>query len=110
MTKKQMFKLVKVDKGECDMELYDLRVNHLCNPLGYEMNKTVFSWKVKNAVGKKQEAARIRIGELENFETLIMDTGFSKNLSSIASQVDVPLMPCKRISKKGIRFLRKRFL
>lgn len=60
------------------MELYDLRVNHLCNPLGYEMNKTVFSWKVKNAVGKKQEAARIRIGELENFETLIMDTGFSK--------------------------------
>ena len=78
------------------MELYDLRVNHLCNPLGYEMNKTVFSWKVKNAVGKKQEAARIRIGELENFETLIMDTGFSKNLSSIASQVDVPLMPCKR--------------
>ena len=56
----------------------------------------MFSWKVKNAVGKKQEAARIRIGELENFETLIMDTGFSKNLSSIASQVDVPLMPCKR--------------
>ena len=53
------------------MELYDLRVNHLCNPLGYEMNKTVFSWKVKNAVGKKQEAARIRIGELENFETLV---------------------------------------
>ena len=52
MTKKQMFKLVKVDKGECDMELYDLRVNHLCNPLGYEMNKTVFSWKVKNAVEK----------------------------------------------------------
>ena len=91
-----MFKLVKVDKGECDMELYDLRVNHLCNPLGYEMNKTVFSWKVKNAVGKKQEAARIRVGESENFETLIMDTGFLENLSSIASQVDEPLMPCKR--------------
>ena len=29
-----MFKLVKVDKGECDMELYDLRVNHLWKKTG----------------------------------------------------------------------------
>ena len=54
-----MFKLVKVDKGGCDMKLYDLRVNHLCNPLGYEMNKTVFSWKVKNAGSCKNTNRRI---------------------------------------------------
>ena len=67
MTKKQMFKLVKVDKGECDMELYDLRVNHLCNPLGYEMNKTVFSWKVKNAVEKNR---KLQEYESENWKIL----------------------------------------
>lgn len=44
------------------MEIYSLQVNHLHNPMGYEMQKTVFSWKIRNAKGKKQTAARIRIG------------------------------------------------
>lgn len=80
------------------MKLYDLRVNHLCNPLGYEMRKTTFSWKIKEALGKRQAAARIRIGEKENLDAgnLLADTGFLENLSSVASTIDVPLMPCKR--------------
>ena len=43
------------------MQIYDMKVNHLTNPLGFRMTRTVFSWKVKNAEGKKQEAARLQI-------------------------------------------------
>lgn len=60
------------------MEIYCLQVNHLENPLGYEMNRTVFSWKVRGAKGKKQTEARIRVSTSENLEngTNIVDTGF----------------------------------
>lgn len=80
------------------MEIYCLQVNHLKNPLGYKMEKTVFSWKVRGAEGKRQTAARIRVGESENLEigNVILDTGFSESLSSAASEVRVALTPCRR--------------
>ena len=43
------------------MQIYDMKVNHLSNPLGFRMPRTVFSWKVKEAKGRKQEAARLLI-------------------------------------------------
>ena len=43
------------------MQIYDLQVNHLTNPLGFKMERCVFSWKVKDAQGKKQDAARIGV-------------------------------------------------
>ena len=43
------------------MKIYHTQVNHLDNPLGFRMNRTVFSWKVKEAKGKKQSYARIRV-------------------------------------------------
>ena len=39
------------------MQIYDMKVNHLTNPLGFRMPRTVFSWKVKEAEGRRQEAA-----------------------------------------------------
>ena len=80
------------------MEIYSLQVNHLHNPMGYEMQKTVFSWKIRNAKGKKQTAARIRIGGSIDLKStdLIVDTGFSSELSSLAATVDIALLPCKR--------------
>ena len=43
------------------MQIYDMKVNHLTNPLGFRMPRTVFSWKVKEAEGRRQEAARLQI-------------------------------------------------
>ena len=47
------------------MKIYDMKVNHLTNPLGFRMTRTVFSWKVKEAAGKRQTQARIRIASAE---------------------------------------------
>ena len=43
------------------MKIYHAQVNHLENPMGFRMERTVFSWKVKDAEGKKQSYARIRV-------------------------------------------------
>ena len=50
------------------MRLYDLKINHLHNPLGFRMERTVFSWKVADAKGVKQESARILVALDENME------------------------------------------
>ena len=80
------------------MEIYSLRVNHLQNPLGYEMDRTVFSWKVRGAKGKKQSAARIRVSVSEDLESEIcaVDTGFLPELSSTGARIDVGLAPRTR--------------
>lgn len=80
------------------MEIYCLQVNHLENPLGYEMNRTVFSWKVRGAKGKKQTEARIRVSTSENLEngTNIVDTGFLPELFSTGAEVKIELAPRTR--------------
>lgn len=78
------------------MEIYSCKVNHLTNPLGFEMEDTVFSWKVRNAKGKKQSAARIQIALDDAFTQIAVDTGFREELDSLASPVDVELQPYTR--------------
>lgn len=40
---------------DIEMKIYHAQVNHLENPMGFRMERTVFSWKVKDAEGKKTE-------------------------------------------------------
>ena len=37
------------------MQIYGTKVNHLTNPLGFRMDRTVFSWKVKECKGNAAE-------------------------------------------------------
>ena len=80
------------------MEIYNLRVNHLKNPLGYKMEKTVFSWKVRGSKGKQQVSAKIRVGYSEDLVNcpLVKDTGFDPTASSLAYPVVFPLKPYTR--------------
>ncbi|MCM1173668.1 MAG: glycoside hydrolase family 78 protein [Blautia sp.] len=78
------------------MEIYSCKVNHLKNPLGFVMTDTVFSWKVRDAMGKKQTAARIQVALDEAFTRIITDTGFQPELDSLAAPVDMELRPYTR--------------
>ena len=40
------------------MQIYDMKVNHLTNPLGFRMPRTVFSWKVQEAEGRRQASGQ----------------------------------------------------
>ena len=74
------------------MKIYDCRVNHLEEPLGYSLDEPVFSWKVKEAAGTRQAQARIRVrcagGELA-------DTGWGA-LDPLGTKLSLPLEPCTR--------------
>lgn len=78
------------------MQIYDCKVNHLTNPLGFRMTRTVFSWKVKDARGRHQTEARIQVAADENMTEILNDTGWCASLDSLASKVEVELKPVIR--------------
>lgn len=78
------------------MRIYDTMVNHMKNPLGFYMTKTVFSWKVDCAQGKKQKAARICIAEDMGMTKLLVDTGFLADADSLGHEVALDLKPYTR--------------
>jgi alpha-L-rhamnosidase len=78
------------------MRIYDMKINHLTNPLGFRMTRTVFSWKVKEAVGKKQTKARIQIASDPTMKDILFDSGFDKEANSLAYKIDFPMNPCTR--------------
>lgn len=79
-----------------DMKIYDMKVNHLTNPLGFRMTRTVFSWKVKQAAGKRQTQARIRIASDQAMTDILTDTGWDAEADSLGYQVKFTLRPVTR--------------
>ncbi|MDD3168645.1 MAG: hypothetical protein PHC91_04160 [Eubacteriales bacterium] len=43
------------------MEIVELKVNYLKNPLGFELQAPVFSWKTVSTKGKNQRNTHVRI-------------------------------------------------
>ena len=78
------------------MQIYDTKVNHLTNPLGFRMDRTVFSWKVKDAKGTRQNAARIRIASDTAMQEILYDSGWEKEADSLAFPVKSDLKPRTR--------------
>lgn len=74
------------------MRIEHCRVNHLANPLGFAMEKTVFSWVVEDAKGKYQKEARILV---KTGGSIVADTQWAE-LDSLAAPVEVPLKPRTR--------------
>lgn len=74
------------------MKITNCKVCHLTSPLGYRIEKPVFSWQVEEARGKEQARARLvvrRAGETA------ADTGWAQ-LDNLAVPVDMELMPRTR--------------
>ena len=84
------------NKGDLVMQIYDTKVNHLTNPLGFRMDRTVFSWKVKDAKGTRQNAARIRIASDTAMQEILYDSGWEKEADSLAFPVKSDLKPRTR--------------
>jgi alpha-L-rhamnosidase len=78
------------------MGIYDVRVNHIVKPLGFLMNRVSVSWKVSDAEGRKQTAARIIIAEDPNLLSVITDTGYDASLNSLGTVIPIELKPRTR--------------
>jgi len=78
------------------MKIIDCKANHLTNPLGYLMDKPVFSYVVTDSKGKKQTQARICLSLDADMKTPIFDTGLCTDIDSLAYEADVTLNPRTR--------------
>ena len=78
------------------MKIYHAQVNHLENPVGFRMERMVFSWKIKEAKGKQQSYARIRVSSDEAMEHLLFDSGEDTKASSLCYPVKLELEPRTR--------------
>ena len=78
------------------MKIIQMKVNHNENPLGFYMDQPVFSYKVMEAEGKKQVAARVCIALTEDMLSLLYDSGIQADIDSIAYEVALELKPCTR--------------
>ncbi len=78
------------------MRIVDCQVCHVASPLGYQMERPVFSYTVIGAAGKRQAAARIRVSLHADLSDPILDTGFSANIDSLAFPADIALAPRTR--------------
>jgi alpha-L-rhamnosidase len=78
------------------MRIRALRVNHMENPIGYRMERTVFSWKVDEAKGTRQDAAQILVYADRACRELIYDSTLRPELDSIGTELPIPLRPRTR--------------
>ena len=78
------------------MRIYDCKVNHLTNPLGFRMTRTVFSWKVREAQGKRQTEARIQAAKDPDMKERIYDTGWDADADSLGCKLELQLQPRTR--------------
>lgn len=77
------------------MRITHLRVNHLENPLGYDLGIPSFSWQVKDTISKKQEAAQLWIAADQKFQQICYDSGKGP-LNSLGERAAFRMTPCAR--------------
>ena len=75
------------------MEITHLKVNHLVNPLGYDLGRPTISYVVRNTAAKKQEKAQVLVSLDEDFSSLCYDSGESGDINSTAFPLPVDLRP-----------------
>ena len=64
------------------MKIIQLETNHMVNPIGYQMDSIVLSYKTTGSRGKKSIAQKIEIAEDVNFEKKVLDTGWKQDIDS----------------------------
>lgn len=74
------------------MRVERCQVNHLTNPLGYAIDRPVFSWVVRDAKGTQATASRLVVRQGGG---AIWDTGWA-GLNSLATPAEIALMPRTR--------------
>lgn len=77
------------------MKITHCKVNHMINPIGFQMGVPVFSYIVEEAQGKRQKEARITVRETES-GAIIADTGFRETIDRLGQQVPCDLQSCRK--------------
>ncbi len=78
------------------MKIKHLKVNHLTNPLGYDLANPTISYVVTEAAGKRQAAAQVQVSLQEDFSEILYDSGESDAVVSTGFELPVTISPMTR--------------
>ena len=78
------------------MRIEHLKVNHLVNPVGFDLEHPTISYTVAEARGQVQKTARVQVSLQEDFEKPVYDSGEQENIRSTAYELPVRLEPMTR--------------
>lgn len=62
------------------MKITHLKVNHLVNPMGYDLKRPSISYVAEETNGKKQVKAQVQVALDKNFEQVVYDSGESTEI------------------------------
>ena len=77
------------------MQITDVRINGIHNPVGFSFDTVRVSWKVTNTKAKTQTNAKIEIAEAETFQTVVAGKE-GENLNAASETVKITLKPRTR--------------
>jgi alpha-L-rhamnosidase len=78
------------------MQIYDLMVNRIPNPVGYALSSPRFSYRVRDAKAKRPLAARIRVAYDADMRRVLYDSGRDETLNSLCHAPELALRPRTR--------------
>lgn len=78
------------------MNIEYLKINHLVNPLGYDLANPTISYVVTEAAGKRQTSARVLVSLQEDFSEILYDSGERGDIVSTGFELPVIMKPMTR--------------
>ena len=66
------------------MKIHYLKVNHLVNPMGYDLAEPTISYVVEETGGKRQAKAQVLVARNDKFTELVYDSGEREDIVSTA--------------------------
>jgi alpha-L-rhamnosidase len=73
------------------MKIIHCKLNHLTNPLGWDVAHPTVSYVVTGAKGRFQQAARVWVSLSEDFSDCLYDSGERADIVSTGFELPVPL-------------------
>ena len=78
------------------MKIIHCRLNHLTNPMGYDLESPTISYVATEARGKKQVSARVWVALDEGFTDIVYDSGERADIVSTGFELPIEMKPMTR--------------
>ena len=78
------------------MKITQCKLNHLTNPLGWDVEHPTISYVVAGAKGRFQRAARVWVSLTEDFAECLYDSGAREDIASTGFELPIALVPMTR--------------
>ncbi len=86
----------KRKRKEAAMKINHLKINHLTNPLGFDLADPTVSYVVTEAAGKRQAFAQVQVSLQEDFSEILYDSGECTTIVSTGFELPVDIKPMTR--------------